>query len=534
MPNALRPDYDAALLRAVAGRSNNADQSRRLLALAAIYDGATRSEAAAIGGVTLQIVREWVRKLNEHGPDGLVDGKSSGRRSQLDNQHRAALVQAVEDGPIPALHGTIRWRLIDLCKWLLNEFGVSVSQQTLSRELKLLGYGKLPAKPRHNSQSAGATDASKELSPLAWMQSNPSLRHGRVPDTPSPLSESFVEVLARLPTDLDLDTIALATEAIKRKREVVSGAGLLRIALARGPGGLTLRQTAAWTSTQGIADLTDAAVKYRLDRAADFLASLSERLLIKKASATALCWPGRTLRIADSASPIKTKSVARHWRVRSVFDLDLGRFSDFQLTNKHGANEPEPAAPQRGEVQIGNPDFARACILKRARAQRDEMADFIVRVGPTTLQLAGQFGTLTDTLQSLQPGYGLHEFTMRASVGRDVAASAVRLILQRRLPEAAEATRVALQREEAEEGRTPSSCSLLGAEFTILATSLPDSRYLAADIVSAYQLHRQTKLAFKRLKSLLQMNHVPTESEGGSRTWLHAHLIFAVLSDGFS
>ena len=102
MPIALRSDYDAARLRAVARQSHDAGQTRRLLALAAIYDGSTRTEAAAIGGVTLQIVRDWVVKLNERGPDGLVGGKAPGPRSLLDDRHRMALTKVVEDGPIPA------------------------------------------------------------------------------------------------------------------------------------------------------------------------------------------------------------------------------------------------------------------------------------------------------------------------------------------------------------------------------------------------------------------------------------------------
>ena len=74
MPIELSAEYDAARLRAAARQSRDAGQTRRLLALAAVYDGATRTEAAAIGGVTLQIVRDWVLKLNERGPDGLVGG----------------------------------------------------------------------------------------------------------------------------------------------------------------------------------------------------------------------------------------------------------------------------------------------------------------------------------------------------------------------------------------------------------------------------------------------------------------------------
>jgi transposase len=83
MPILLRPDFDAATLRVAARRTKNAGQARRLLALAAIYEGATRTEAAKIGGVTLQFVRDWVLKFNAHGPDGLIDRKAPGQRSRL-------------------------------------------------------------------------------------------------------------------------------------------------------------------------------------------------------------------------------------------------------------------------------------------------------------------------------------------------------------------------------------------------------------------------------------------------------------------
>ena len=70
-------------------------------------------------------------------------------------------------------------------------------------------------------------------------------------DTASVLTDQFAELLKRLPAGLDLDRLALETKAIQRKREVVDGASLLRLALARGPGGLSLRQTAAWASHAG-------------------------------------------------------------------------------------------------------------------------------------------------------------------------------------------------------------------------------------------------------------------------------------------
>ena len=138
-PVPLRSDFDTIGLRMLARRSRDPDQTRRLLALAEIYDGGSRPDAARIGGVGVQIVRDWVVRFNAKGPDGLLTGKAPGAPSILSERQRQALRQVVEDGPIPALHGVVRWRLIDLAQWLFEEFRVSISKPTLSRELRHMG-----------------------------------------------------------------------------------------------------------------------------------------------------------------------------------------------------------------------------------------------------------------------------------------------------------------------------------------------------------------------------------------------------------
>jgi transposase len=165
MPIPLRADFDAQRLRAIARGAKDSAQTRRLLALAAIYDGARRTEAAAIGGVTLQIVRDWVMKFNARGPDGLIDRKAPGQPPKLNDAHRAALKTAIESGPIPAVDGVVRWRLIDLCHWIWEEFRVGIAKQTLSRELRAMGYRKLSARPRHHAQADGAIEDFKKASP---------------------------------------------------------------------------------------------------------------------------------------------------------------------------------------------------------------------------------------------------------------------------------------------------------------------------------------------------------------------------------
>ena len=167
----LRADFDARSVRAAAKRSKDGPQARRLLALAAIYEGTTRSEAAKIGGVPLQIVRDWVVKFNARGPEGLIDRKAPGQPARLNDTHRAALAEIIESGPMPAVHGVVRWRLIDLCQWIFEEFRLTIAKQTLSRELRAMGYRKLSARPRHHAQADGAIEDFKKTFPHAWPRS---------------------------------------------------------------------------------------------------------------------------------------------------------------------------------------------------------------------------------------------------------------------------------------------------------------------------------------------------------------------------
>jgi transposase len=171
---ALRDDFDAAALRQLAKNSKNGRQIRRLLSLAAIYDGATRTEAAKIGGVGLQIIRDWVLRFNARGADGLLDGKAPGRPCKLNAAQRQAVAGMIERGPIPAIHGVVRWRLIDLAQWIFDEFRITIAKQTLSRELRAMGYRKLSARRRHHAQPAGAIEDFKKASFRAWTPS-----HGR-------------------------------------------------------------------------------------------------------------------------------------------------------------------------------------------------------------------------------------------------------------------------------------------------------------------------------------------------------------------
>ena len=131
---AVRTDYTAGEVRRFAKRAKDAAQARRLLAIAAVLDGASREDAAKIGGMDRQTLRDWVIRFNEQGPDGLINIPSPGVPPKLDDKHKAFLARIVEEGPIPAVHGVVRWRACDLIMRLHEEFGaLGVGRHDLSR-----------------------------------------------------------------------------------------------------------------------------------------------------------------------------------------------------------------------------------------------------------------------------------------------------------------------------------------------------------------------------------------------------------------
>jgi transposase len=172
---ALRGDFSGSDLRRLAKASDDAGQARRLLALAEISDGNARTNVARMAAVGLQTVRDWVLRFNARGPEGLINGKAPGNPAKLNEAQRRALVVIVEAGPIPAVHGVVRWRIVDLIAWVYDEFGISMSEATMSRELRSLNLRKLSARPRHHAQNEFALEAFKKTSRRRWRKSRRSL-----------------------------------------------------------------------------------------------------------------------------------------------------------------------------------------------------------------------------------------------------------------------------------------------------------------------------------------------------------------------
>src|SRR6202000_1318137 len=126
MPSAVRwrEDYSAKELRALARRSKDVNQSRRLLSLAAVRDGMDRGSAAKMGGMDRQTLRDWVHRFHASGPEGLLDNSTEGPKPRLSPEQRAQFAQIVEAGPDREKDGVVRWRRNDLKRVIADRFGV--------------------------------------------------------------------------------------------------------------------------------------------------------------------------------------------------------------------------------------------------------------------------------------------------------------------------------------------------------------------------------------------------------------------------
>ena len=167
MPPALslRTDYSPADLRRRAKKTKDNNQSRRLLSLAAVLDGMNRTDAARIGGMDRQTLRDWVHRFNDQGPDGLCDVHAGGFEPRLSVEKLAELAAIVEAGPDHGKDGVVRWRRVDLQRVVKERFGVDYCERYIGTLLKKLGFSHISARPRHPAQNGEIVEAFKKKLP---------------------------------------------------------------------------------------------------------------------------------------------------------------------------------------------------------------------------------------------------------------------------------------------------------------------------------------------------------------------------------
>jgi transposase len=167
----LRPDWDAERVRTAAREAKDADQARRLLAIAAAYEGQDRTAAARIGAMDPQRLRDWVHRFNAEGPDGLINRKPAGAARRLTPEQETELVAMIEAGPDVERDGVVRWRCVDLRQLILTRWNIAYHERTIGKLLRRLGFRHISARPRHLGQDPVQIEAFKKISPSVWARS---------------------------------------------------------------------------------------------------------------------------------------------------------------------------------------------------------------------------------------------------------------------------------------------------------------------------------------------------------------------------
>jgi transposase len=166
MPSAvkLRTDFSAKELRKLAKGSKDSRQARRLLSLAAVVEGMSREEAARIGGMDRQTLRDWVHRFNRLGPVGLLDVHGGGPVARLSAEQKIALAALVEAGPDFERDGLVRWRQVDVQRLIQTHFGVDYDARYVGKLLHQMGFSHLSPRPQHPGQDIETITAFKKTS----------------------------------------------------------------------------------------------------------------------------------------------------------------------------------------------------------------------------------------------------------------------------------------------------------------------------------------------------------------------------------
>jgi hypothetical protein len=345
--------------------------------------------------------------------------------------------------------------------------------------------------------------------------------------------DHWPEVSACLPADFDLEATARSRGAFTRAREIKSAGTLLRLSLAYGGLGMSLRETCAWAEAGGIVSLSDPSLLDRLCKAGPWLGDIVAALIAKQAEAPARRWAGYRLRALDATTICQPGADGTTWRLHVGYDLATRQVDQLELTDVHGAENLQRLSYRPGDIVLGDRGYARPRDL---RPVLDAGADFIVRTGWNSLRLLQPNGEPLDLFAALA-AQAEQEGEIQVRVREGIAGASpsqpliLRLVIRRKDPQQVEAEQKRLLKAAKKSGKQPDPRSLEAAKYILLLTSLPADAFLPADILALYRFRWQIELAFKRFKSLAGLDMLPAKKPELARAWIYARLIVAIIAE---
>jgi Transposase DDE domain len=342
----------------------------------------------------------------------------------------------------------------------------------------------------------------------------------------SPQAGAWPELMARLGGPATIAALARQHKAFLRSRGVKSAEDLLRLILAYAPGDRSLRVTAAEAAACGIADVSDVALLDRFRRCADWLTALCERVLARGMATVGNGFEG-SIRLVDGSrieGPGKTGG-----RLHLCYDAGRQRIADFAVTSLSEGEKLDRVRIRPGDVDLADRGYPQPQALANARAAG---ADVLVRLTWNSLTLRDGGGHDLDWMALFatagQAGGLDCPVTVHKSRG-GLAPLPLRLVILPKPPEVAAKARNIARNTARKDQRRIDPRTLEAAGYLILITSLDPVAFPPATLAALYRVRWQIELAFKRLKSILHLDHLPAKDPGLAKAWITAHLLLALL-----
>lgn len=355
------------------------------------------------------------------------------------------------------------------------------------------------------------------------------MRHQDVLDHQWPFIASF------LPDDLDLEQSARETGALVRRREIASAESLLRLAMVYGFCGFSLRHTAAWAQTSEIAQLSDVAVLKRLRKAAPWLGRILGAKLAQRTQARLPAASGLRIRLVDATTISAPGSKGIDWRIHLGFDLRSLTVDEVQLSDDRGGESLRRFAGTANDLIIADRGYAHRAGMAQVL---EAGGHFLVRLNWQNVPLAEPSGEPFDLLGFLRraPDAGMAEATVHFAKDKKLPLPQVplRIIAVRKSEAAAEQQRLAIRKSRAKKQRMADPRTLESAGYTFVLTSVPRTVLDSAAALELYRFRWQIELAFKRMKSLLDLDALPAKDPGLAQTILYTKLLAALLLEDFT
>jgi len=347
------------------------------------------------------------------------------------------------------------------------------------------------------------------------------------------VEEEWPLLLTLLPQDLEKS--AKQKGAILRKREVSSASVLLRLVMAYGFCGLSLRETVAWAASAGICVLSDVALLKRLKKSAGWLGHLLAMNLAERASFCRGTLGALRLRLVDASSVCRPGSTGADWRIHLGFDLGSLQIDHVELTSAKEGESLTRIPLREGEVAVCDRGYGHR---KGIWAAVEAMAHVIVRLSWLTLPLLHPDGRKFDILEELGklPDAEVGDFAV-VMEGREkdgIPCIAGRLVGVRKSQEAAEKARRKLRAEAKRKGKTPNRRSLEACEYIFLFTTLSAEQVSTQGVLEIYRFRWQVEMAFKRMKGIIYLDQMAAKDNELCRTFLLAKLLAMLLIEDLS